>query len=63
MPCKVHGDDEEHLGCDVQTDGVQPVSWIETDNGDIRRGVPEAGASGTHRAQRLPLGSRLDKKL
>jgi IS5 family transposase len=27
---------KEHLGCDVQTDGVQPVSWIETAGGDIR---------------------------
>jgi hypothetical protein len=34
-PCEALGDDEVHLGCDVQTDGVQPISWIETAVGDI----------------------------
>jgi hypothetical protein len=23
-----HGDDEEYLGCDVQTDGAQPISYF-----------------------------------
>ena len=32
---EVHDDDKEHLGRDVQTDGVQPISWIETAGGDI----------------------------
>jgi hypothetical protein len=50
VPFEVYGDDEEHLGCDVQTDGVQPISWIEVDCGDIREAVPEAWASGTERA-------------
>ena len=36
VPCEVHGDDEEHLGCDVQTDGVQPISRIEVDITDLR---------------------------
>ena len=35
VPCEVHGDDEEHLGWDVQTDGVQSVSRIEVDCGNI----------------------------
>ena len=36
MPGEVPGDDEEHLGCDVQADGIQPISWIEVNNGDLR---------------------------
>jgi len=24
------------MRCDVQTDGVQPISWIETDSGELR---------------------------
>ena len=28
MPCEVHGDDEEHLGCDVQINAIQSILRI-----------------------------------
>jgi hypothetical protein len=64
---EVHGDDEEHLGWDVQadvsrkmrslfySDGVQPIPWIEADSGELRERSARSVGSGTNEELERPL--------
>jgi hypothetical protein len=62
IPSEVNGDDEEHLGRDVQADGVQPISWIETANGDIRGACPRQGLRVHGQPKGLLLASEMERQ-
>jgi hypothetical protein len=46
----------------VQTDGVQPISWIETDGGDIRESSARDTALGYIKSPDCSLGLRAGSK-
>lgn len=58
----VHGEDKEHPGCDVKANGIQPISWIESDSEGQREVSARGMAFGYAELCKIPSGLGLGSK-